>query len=179
MKICSKCLLSKPLAEFHKRSLSPDGLAYKCKCCVNEYSKRWKLENPDSHVVWYARNKHRRSEDWKAWYEENKIKRAKYNAEWVSENRGCKNANIAARKIAVKRATVAWGNKDAMRWFYDEAARLTKETGVRHEVDHIYPLQGKYSSGLHWEGNMQILTRSENARKRNKMPTEVGNIKAA
>jgi hypothetical protein len=55
---------------------------------------------------------------------------------------------------------------DAMQWFYDEARRLTKETGVSHVVDHIEPLNGAHSCGLHVPWNLQVLTDSENKRKR-------------
>ena len=54
---------------------------------------------------------------------------------------------------------------DAMQWFYDEARRLTKETGIRHVVDHIAPLNGAHSCGLHVPWNLQVLTHSENLRK--------------
>lgn len=68
-----------------------------------------------------------------------------------------------------KHATVAWCDAAAVRALYAEAARMTRETGVRHEVDHIVPLQGRNVCGLHWEGNLQILTKIENQRKRNKL----------
>ena len=55
---------------------------------------------------------------------------------------------------------------DAMQWFYDEARRLTKETGVRHIVDHIHPLNGAHSCGLHVPWNLQVLTDAANKRKR-------------
>src|SRR5580704_9605208 len=44
---------------------------------------------------------------------------------------------------------------DAMQWFYDKARRLTKETGIRHVVDHIAPLNGALSCGLHVPWNLQ------------------------
>ncbi|MEQ6358083.1 hypothetical protein ABNX05_26230, partial [Lysinibacillus sp. M3] len=57
---------------------------------------------------------------------------------------------------------------DKIEWFYQEAKRLFKDTGVAHHVDHIVPLQGKYVSGLHVPWNLQILTALEISKKSNK-----------
>lgn len=40
-------------------------------------------------------------------------------------------------------------------------------------VDHVIPLQGALVSGLHVEYNLQYLTRSQNAAKKNRFPLEV------
>ena len=57
-------------------------------------------------------------------------------------------------------------HREAMQWFYDEARRLTKETGISHVVDHIARLNGIHSCGLHVPWNLQVLTDADNKRKR-------------
>jgi 5-methylcytosine-specific restriction endonuclease McrA len=59
---------------------------------------------------------------------------------------------------------------DEMVGFYAQAKKLTRETGVNHEVDHIYPLQGKDCSGLHVPWNLQVLTKQQNTTKNNRTP---------
>lgn len=49
---------------------------------------------------------------------------------------------------------------------YDDAKRLTTETGVQHHVDHIWPLA---KGGPHLPWNLQVLTAEENILKSDKI----------
>lgn len=72
------------------------------------------------------------------------------------------------RRAAKLNRTPPWSDLDAMRAIYAQARRMTVETGIPHHVDHVIPLQGKLVSGLHVPNNLQILTGSENSKKRNR-----------
>lgn len=169
-KCCSDCNELKPIAEFNRRKASPDGLCYRCRGCAKQALAAWRAQNPGAFKTWSAAND--RTEYQRRWYANNREAQPQRYAAWAKANPHKKNAMIAKRRAAKKRATPAWANMAAIEAFYREAARLTKETGVRHEVDHIVPLQGKLVCGLHHEGNLQILSRAQNARKANKYSVE-------
>jgi len=74
---------------------------------------------------------------------------ARAGRKWAANNKGTRNASVKARQMAKRRAMPPWLDPAEVRPFYIEAARLTQETGIPHEVDHIYPLQAADSCGLH------------------------------
>jgi len=138
-----------------------------------EYQKQWIAANKDKSAAyqkqWLAANKEKRRAIEKAWRTSNPEKvaamNAKAGAKWASNNKGQRMASVRARQAAKKSRTPAWTDLDAMAAIYREAARLTEETGVPHEVDHALPLQGLVVSGLHVPNNLQILSRSANRSK--------------
>lgn len=91
---------------------------------------------------------------------------------YVFLNRGKVNALKALYRAMKLQATPKWltkEHKQQIQEIYIESTRLTKETGIKHVVDHIIPLQGRIVSGLHVPWNLQILTFSENSKKSNKL----------
>jgi hypothetical protein len=76
--------------------------------------------------------------------------------------------HVAKRRAARLQRTPPWADMGAIHQVYVEARRLTLETGIPHHVDHEIPLQGELVSGLHVHTNLQIITGSENSRKKNR-----------
>lgn len=153
-----------------------DGLAYKCKACVNANSVEWRAQHPTAHARWYQENREHKAAYFAAWRSKNIATESERYSKWAKANPHKVRALGARRDAAKLRAVPAWANHEAIAGIYAEAARLRNETGKRYEVDHIVPLQGKTVSGLHWEGNLQILTEAENISKHNRrwpdMPAE-------
>lgn len=88
------------------------------------------------------------------------------------KNNKAKMSCLQMKRHATKlKATPKWLTKAdfaKIELFYVECAKISKETGIKHHVDHIVPLQGSDVSGLHVPWNLQILTAKENIRKGNK-----------
>lgn len=66
----------------------------------------------------------------------------------------------------------AWVDPVTIIPLYAESLRLTRETGVAHEVDHYYPLLGITVCGLHVPQNIRVITAAANAAKGNDLPDD-------
>ena len=78
------------------------------------------------------------------------------------------------RRSSEKAASPQWlsnEDKKQMNLVYLKRDFINELTGVKHEVDHIYPIQGKDSCGLHVPWNLRIMTSTENRRKKNSLPS--------
>lgn len=143
-----------------------------------EYYKKTKEESARRKRDWIAKNKERYAE----WRRENDKPSPEYQALWQKRNRAHLNEMARANyhsdhkkkienvlKAARRRAArCSWADDEKIKAMYAEARRMTIKTGVRYEVDHIIPIKHELVCGLHNEFNLQILTGSENARKKNK-----------
>jgi len=150
--------------------------------CVECMKEDWAVDNA-------KRSEKPKSEAAKAagkrYYERNKeVVKARASARPAEEKKqhkqNYKDANpelykalVSVRKRRHRAATPKWvgaEEKKAIRQLYLEAQRLTKLTGERYVVDHIYPLISEEVCGLHALRNLRIMTQAENLIKSNKMP---------
>lgn len=149
----------------------------------------WRAKNPDR-VRYHsaqsrARNPEKHAERSRAYREKNpdvmrKSARKYYerNKEKVLEKTRNRPPSLNAfytRMYQLRRTRAAppWlteQHKAQIKAFYDAARVATQITGVLHHVDHIFPIKGKTSCGLHVPWNLQILTAVENSQKHNRMP---------
>lgn len=153
MKKCYKCNNYKEYSEFHKNKYKKDGHKDECKFCVkiernlpNSYIKKWRLNNPG-----YSTIQHKK---------------------WRILNLFKHNTNTAKYRASKLKATPKWLTKVQLleiEQFYKDAEYLTFLTKENIVVDHIMPLRGKNSCGLHVPWNLQLLTSIDNAKKSNKI----------
>jgi hypothetical protein len=192
MKICTKCKENKNLSEFYKQKNGKDGVRADCKACIKVYSanrysmapekinaknRAWQKANREkvkiNRALYYEANSEELKAKSASWRDGNLEKVKSTNGDYKKNNPGKIRALRSKRRAQKLNATPKWLTKEQLleiETFYIEAVRLTKETGIKHVVDHIIPLQGKNVRGLHVPWNLQILTESKNCSKGNRLP---------
>jgi hypothetical protein len=148
-----------------------------------QVSKRWRDKNKDhiaqyrlenrDHINALRRKRYDKEKQriwWVSYYERKRAHLQESTRRYYQLNQ--ERCVIAAANFKRRRATPPWAQLDKITVLYQDARRLTRETGVLHVVDHIWPIKGKTSSGLHIFENLQIITGSENSSKNNKAPDE-------
>ena len=161
---CRKCFLLKDNSLFESNRTS-------CRKCrsLSCYKNRDKVKSNARHLKWRTKNKEKHNEYGRAWKAQNKERHANYNKKWASDNPAKVRAKDHRRRSAKLNATPIWFDKEKADLVYVEAVRLETETGVKHEVDHIIPLQGKTVCGLHVHYNLQAIPTSKNRSKGNRL----------
>jgi hypothetical protein len=115
-----------------------------------------------------AYDKRRRAEAWEIVRAIEKASRKKHHARMMVHVR-----ERQARKCAATPVWLSETHRGEIEALYVEAARLTKETGTAHHVDHIFPLMGDGFTGLHVPWNMRVISARANQSKGNKTPEGV------
>lgn len=133
-----------------------------CLKCLAENVIKWQKNSPEITKIWMDKSRKK--------YNEINIERVRkskrdYKKRNPVKTRIEKCADQAAREAKKLKATPNWANKKEIKKFYEEADKLSIETGIKYSVDHILPLRGKLVSGLHCEFNLQVMTLRENVLK--------------
>ena len=162
----------------------------KCKEARRAYQKAYSEANKEKIKAYREANKEKlavKKKVWgKAYREANKEKIAVKKKAYYQANKEKvdayyqankeKYAARAAKRRAAKRKQIPIKvrdcpiEKDRVNQIYKLRDIFTKATGVQHHVDHMWPLD---KDGPHWSGNLQIITATENLRKKAKLNKDI------
>jgi len=142
--------------------------------------KDWEKANKEHlyfyRLIYFEANKDQLKTVQKTYRENNKEVIKERKREWATKNWWRFAVHTAKRRAGKLQRTPCWLTKEdrtKMREMYKLASDKTKETGIKWQVDHIVPLQGKLVSGLHVPENLQVIPAIENRSKWNKFELTV------
>jgi hypothetical protein len=135
------------------------------KVCV-ECRRKYSVRNAQGY---YWRNKDKKREYDASRRQQLPQKYRQASKKFREANRWKKNADTATRRASLRGACPSWADRKQILMFYKTASRVSAQTGIPHEVDHIVPLRGKGVCGLHVPYNLQVITADANLRKGNRL----------
>ena len=144
-------------------------LTYKCAECDAEYTPT-RLASKFCHSACqrkHSKRQHRQTDAGKAGLaRQNATARDRKN-QWARDNKDKVLANVRNYQARKRNAlpVLSTEEKMAIKAIYAERQRISEETGVAHDVDHIKPLS---KGGLHHPDNLRIITASLNRSKKDK-----------
>lgn len=198
MKHCPKCDRDLDLELFGLNRRTKSGINSWCKECCRRNTARYRsteegaqkhrereksryLVNPDAikkrAKEWHHANREKAKLTAKKNYLIRKLSpdfKEKENfrqRKWYQRNPAKGIARTRNRQSIQMRAMPSWLSfieRAQIQEFYDICIAVTKQTGIKHHVDHIIPLKGKRVNGLHVPWNLQVITASENCSMGNK-----------
>jgi hypothetical protein len=197
--ICIICLVNKERSGFYD-SLAKTGQV--CRTCIILRANTWSIENKKRRAeikhISYAKSvgKHpeecrritvkkpkkkirkkllSKQEILKRCYAKNKEKFQARGKKWRASNPHKLRQYTAKRRAADALATPTWLNFVQLAQI-DEMHEICKaksvQTGIKHHVDHIFPMRSDVLCGLNVPWNLQILTASKNISKQRKFPEQ-------
>lgn len=157
------------------------GKTQSCGCLQREWSKALGLSNRKPRIRMLSKMCARCGHKKPSSYFHNSIKSVdglryycrkctlELNNSYKIANHGKIISNVTLRKRKIRMATPPWVNKYVLDQIYIQCNLISKETGLKHHVDHIIPLQGGIVCGLHVPWNLQILPWDWNLSKGNRI----------
>ena len=140
-----------------------------------EKMREWRKANPDKAKALDARSNEKRRlskvvEPRTRLDPEEKKRRARESFKrWKKANPEKVRHFKAKYRASVIQAIPGWVDMDRVAEVYEACARASERLGEPCHVDHIVPLNHELVCGLHWEGNLQVLTARENVEKSNRV----------
>lgn len=190
-KQCRECGAHLELISFPVNARNKDGRDVRCKPCCAAKTRKWRSANPmsarASEKRWLKNNPERAKANRRAaakrfgkahpdlvlfyakrWKERNPDRVKEQSREWSKNNPEKCARKSSERRAATFRAIPPWLSAEDRALIaekFAESKRITKETGIKHSVDHIIPLKGRTVSGLHVPWNLQVIPFVDNVRK--------------
>lgn len=167
--ICTRCKIEKEEAAFPKAINRKSGLSAWCRACHKSYRKENREAIRAKQIDYRAKNPEYIASLNSDWMKRNAEHQKKMKRKYRSEKPHVQASLNAKYRASLKRATPSWADPKAIERLYEQAACLTRETGIVHHVDHIYPLQSKIMCGLHVETNLRVIPAEINQAKGNRL----------
>ena len=125
------------------------------------YRNRWSKKNPESRARSYKKWRESHLEQERAKSKIRNLEHYKKNPEYYIE----KSTN---RRRNFKRIPLTLDERRKIQQLIRQSRLLSEQTGVPHEVDHIWPIS---RGGWHHPSNMRIITKEKNRAKGSVLPT--------
>lgn len=142
-----------------------------------DYLREWRRKKKESDPEYWKRNYQKHKPLYIQWSKDNAhLQQEKYShyykgSEAIKESRrkSLQKQLANGTKAAYNNARRAKQNNALSKKYKAEIAEIYKNCPPGHHVDHIYPVNGESSCGLHVPWNLQYLTIEENIAKSNKI----------
>jgi len=119
------------------------------------YRRKWERKNPEAKARWHKKWRDANPEVIKANNRKSYIRHYEQKPEYYA-------AKADKRRRGMKEWPCSEVESLMIKYRYQDARRLTKETGIEHHVDHVIPLA---KGGPHLPWNLQVITKDENLSK--------------